>query len=67
MEDTNLFDGLNAELERAKELLDVYRSIPNGVFGAIIIDQTIEHAERSMHNNDVIEMIHAYKALQNLE
>ena len=63
----NLIDGLNTELKRAKELLDAYRSIPTGGFGAAMIQQTIDHAESSMQTGNTVEMVKAYQRLQNLE
>ena len=63
----NIMDGLNIELKRAKELLEVYNSIPTGFFGSAIIQQTIEHAELSMQTGNTVEMMKAYKLLQNLE
>jgi len=63
----NLIDGLNIELKRAKELLEVYESIPTGGFGAIMIKQTIKDAESSMQLGDTVGMLAAYQRLQNLE
>lgn len=63
----NLVDGLNQELERARELLDVYEGIPSGGFGAMVIRETIEHAEKSMQLGDTVEMLKAYGSLQKLE
>lgn len=63
----NLIDGLNIELKRAKELLEVYKSIQTGGFGADMIRQTIDHAELSMQTGNTVEMMKAYQRLQNLE
>lgn len=63
----NLIDGLNIELKRAKELLELYESIPTGGFGAAMIKQTINHAELSMQTGNTVEMVKAYQRLQNLE
>lgn len=63
----NLIDGLNTELKRAKELMEVYESIPTGGFGAAMIQQTIDHAELSMQTDNTVEMVKAYQRLQNLE
>lgn len=63
----NLKDGLNTELKRAKELLEVYGSIPTGGFGATMIRQTIKDAESSMQLGDTVGMVKAYQRLQNLE
>lgn len=63
----NLIDGLNIELKRAKELLELYESIPTGGFGAAMIKQTIDHAELSMQTGNTVEMMKAYQRLQKLE
>ena len=63
----NLIDGLNIELKRAKELLEVYESIPTGGFGAAMIKQTIEDTESCMQTGNTVEMMKAYQRLQNLE
>ena len=63
----NLIDGLNTELKRAKELLELYESIPTGGFGAAIIKQTIQDAECCIQLGDTVGMLDAYQRLQNLE
>ena len=63
----NLIDGLNEELERARELLEVYKSIPTGGFGAMVIREKIKHAEMSMQLGDTVGMLRAYGELQKLE
>lgn len=63
----NLIDGLNSKLKRAKELLEVYESIPTGGFGAVMIKQTIELAELSIQTGNTVEMVKSYQRLQNLE
>ena len=63
----NLIDGLNIELKRAKELLELYESIPTGGFGAAMIKQTIQDAESCIQQGDTVRMLDAYQRLQNLE
>ena len=63
----NLIGGLNQELDRARELLEVYEGIPTGGFGAMMIRQTIKYAEKSMQLGDTVEMLRAYSKLQKLE
>lgn len=62
----NLIEGMNIEIERAKDLLELYKSIPTGTFGAIVISQTIDQAENTMQIGDTIGMIRSYKELQQL-
>ncbi len=60
----NLIEGLNTELERNRELLGVYESIPTGAFGALVIQQAITAAESAMASGDIVEMVRAYKGLK---
>ena len=63
----NLVDGFKQELERARELLIAYESIPTGIFGAVVVKDAIDKAETSMLTGDVVEMIHAYNVLKALK
>ena len=63
----NFVDGFKQELERARELLIAYESIPTGIFGAVVVKDAIDKAETSMLTGDVVEMIQAYNALKALK
>jgi len=43
------------EINRAKEMLEVYKSIPTGLFGATIISQSIERYENGERTEDLYE------------
>jgi hypothetical protein len=43
----NLIDGLQKELNRAREILTMYEEIPHGAFGAVFLRQSIQRAEKS--------------------
>lgn len=60
----NLFDALNEEISRNEKLLKVYQSIPNGVFGAIMIKESLEKAKKARSEMDTIKMIESYKELK---
>jgi hypothetical protein len=66
-EPQNLMDGLFTEMNRAREIKKMYDEIPQGKFGSIMIQQSIDRAEKSIKDNDVIEMLSAYKELQGIE
>lgn len=66
-EDMNLMDGTQIELERVKELLKLYQSIPSGVFGAIMIQQAIDYAEECIREGDTVGMVKAYQDLKSLK
>lgn len=57
------------ELKRNRELLDSYKELPDGVgmFGASIITQDIEFAEKALAENDVVKILQAYKKLKENE
>lgn len=67
MAETNLIDSLNDEIKRCKELLGMYQGIPQGAFGAIMIKQDIQRAEKAMAEGDTVEMIKCFRTLQNCE
>lgn len=60
----NLMDGLMNELNRNRELLALYKSIPTGAFGAAIINATIIRGEAAIKSGDVIQMLQAYSELK---
>ena len=60
----NLIEGLQKELKRNRELLKMYEEIPQGIFGATIIRQSIKKAESAMANGDTVEMLRCFKDLQ---
>lgn len=59
----NLVEGLHKEIVRCKELLEFYKEIPQGDFGAMIIEQKIQKAESALASGDPIEMVKSYNAL----
>lgn len=60
-------DGLLSEMNRAREVKAMYDEIPQGKFGSIMIQQSIERAERSIKDNDVVAMLQAYNDLKEIE
>lgn len=68
MKDTkNLMDGLFEQMNRAREIKKMYDEIQQGKFGSMVIQQSIDRAEKSIRDNDVIEMLHAFKELKEIE
>lgn len=45
------------EVERAKEMLEVYKTIPMGFFGAAHISQTIDRYESGERSQDLYETL----------
>jgi len=60
----NLIEGLLKELERNRELLQEYKAIPAGAFGAMIIERSIKTAEKAMAEGDTAKMLSCFKELQ---
>lgn len=57
------------ELKRNRELLQVYKGLPDGVgtFGATMIEMDIDTAERALAENDVVKILTAYEKLKGNE
>jgi energy-converting hydrogenase Eha subunit B len=57
------------ELKRNRELLDIYKELPDnaGFFGAAMIKQDIEEAERALAEGDVVKILQAYQKLKGNE
>ena len=60
----NLLEGLQRELKRNIELLQIYKTIPTGGFGALIIKNKIEEAEKAIAEGDIVKMLNCYEDLQ---
>ena len=56
------------EQARVRELLSVYQSIgPGGAFGALMIEQVLQKADRAVMSGSVVEMLKAYQELKQCE
>ena len=60
----NLIEGLLKELQRNRELLELYKSISRGKFGADIIEQKIKKAEKAIASGDVLKELRCYNELK---
>lgn len=63
----NLPEELAKEIQRNRELLEEYKKIPMGVFGAIMIEKDIENAINALAGGDVVEMLVAYQNIKDNE
>lgn len=63
----NLMGGLLREINRAREVKKLYDKIPQGRFGSIVIQQSIEQAEKAIKDGDVIAMLKAFNDLKEIE
>ena len=55
------------EQARVRELLGIYKSIPTGQFGALMIEQVLQRAEKAAISGDLIEILKSYKELKDCE
>lgn len=63
---TDLNDDLRKEINRVKELLEIYHSLPNNV-GRIAAQRLkihLAHAEKAMREEDIIQMLQMYAILE---
>ena len=61
----NLMEGILDELNRCRELKKDYEEIGTvGTFGAAFIQQSIDSAEKTIKNDDIIGMLKAYNMLK---
>ncbi len=63
----NLPGAMEKEIQRNRELVDVYKTIPTGGFGAAMIDRDIREGIASLASGDVIRILRAYEALKGNE
>lgn len=53
------------EQARVRELLGEYKAIgPAGAFGALIIEQTLQRAEKAAISGDIIAILQSYEELK---
>lgn len=55
------------EQKRVRELLEIYKEIPTGAFGAMMIKQALDEAEEAAISGDVVRMLKAYERLKGCE
>jgi hypothetical protein len=63
----NLAEALAKEIERNRELLEEYKKIPTGAFGAMMINRDINNAIEALASGDVIQILLAYESIKNNE
>ena len=61
---TSVGDEFPKEQARVRELLGVYRSIPTGAFGAMMLEQVLQRADLAAMSGDVIAILRSYEELK---
>ena len=65
----NLIEGLLEEMNRVREMMVEYRSLPKGAgrFAASLMELNIKNAEEAISEGDAVKMIEALKLLKEYE
>lgn len=63
----NVAEALVDEIDRNRKLLELYKEIPTGAFGAMMIDRDIKNAVEALASGDVVKIVEAYEAIKNNE
>ena len=67
MENESLGDALPKEIARVRKVLGHYKEIgPAGMFGAAMIEQSLQKADNAIVSGDIAAMITAYRDLQGI-
>lgn len=63
---SNIIDGLQEEISRVRNFIQIYDSIPlnAGMFASTIIKNSIKKAEKAIASTDTTEMLKCYKYLK---
>ena len=62
-----LGDDFVKEQARVREVLGYYKEIgPAGAFGAAMIEQSLQKADKASISGDIVEMLAAYKDLREI-
>ena len=60
-------EALVDEIDRNRKLLELYKEIPTGAFGAMMIDADIKNAVEALASGDVVKIVEAYEAIKDNE
>lgn len=60
----NIIEGILAECNRVRKLIEIYSEIPTGIFAIALMEQSIAEAEKAIAECDTMQMIECYKDLQ---
>jgi hypothetical protein len=68
MPDENLVGGLHRQIVRVRtEVIPRYREIRTGWPAAFIMEKLVEQGEKALAGGDVVEMVRAYKRLEDCQ
>jgi hypothetical protein len=62
---TSIGEDFPREQQRCRELIELYKSIgPAGAFGAMMIEQVLQRADRAMASGDVVQILRSYQEMK---
>lgn len=64
---SNVAEALEEEIARNRKLLELYKTIPTGAFGAMMIEKSISEAVDALASQDVVRIVTAYESIKNNE
>ncbi len=64
-----LGDDLPIQQARVRELITLYRSLPNGSgeFGAVMMEKDLQEADQAVMSGDVVRMLRAWAKLKDCQ
>ena len=63
----NLIEGLQQEIKRVNEIIEVYDEVPAGAFASAMMKGSIKRAEKSISEVNTIEMLRCLEDLKEYE
>jgi len=65
----NLIEGLQKEMNRVRELRQMYADLPGGVgfFGIATIDAALKEADKAIASGDLVKELRVYEDLKTIE
>ncbi len=66
-ENKSLGEMIPIEQARVREVLAVYQSIPQGKFGALMIEVSLKEMDEAVISGDLARMMFAYEELKGIE
>lgn len=60
----NLIEGLQSEMNRVREIIKVYETIPTGALAATMMKMDIAETEKAIATGDTVEMMRCYEDLK---
>jgi hypothetical protein len=63
----SLAEALPKEQARVRKIFGYYKEIPQGAFGAAMIEAALRRADQAVMSGDVVEMVVSYRELKEIK